>query len=129
LGEGNKKKIGECCSAVNSSIHKIKLACRDSRQVVQAAYEKLVVILETSIVSVLEKQPFIHVDYSIDTVYMELNWLSVEDRKRLFLYLSKVKHFAMNECNMRDTELKEADFWDILCVSCPALERVTFIIQ
>jgi hypothetical protein len=119
-------KVEKCCAAVNSMI-KITYACHESFQVVQSCYEKLVVTLDPSTVSADEKYRFIHVNYNIDAVYLEFNWLYLADRIKLFPHLSKVKHLATAECNMREPELTEEAFWDILRVSCPALKQVSFV--
>jgi hypothetical protein len=124
----NRQCVGRRCSAVNSTI-KTTYACSESFQVVQSAYEKLPVICDPSPVQCPEKQPYVYVDYSIDAVYVELNWFALEEQKFFFAQLSKVKHFATNECNMRNPEVGLADFWDTLRVSFPTIKRVTFIVQ
>jgi hypothetical protein len=120
--------VGKRCSAVNSSI-KITYVCRESYQVVQSAYEKLPVIFDPSTVQCSEKQPYVYVDYSIDAIYVEPNWFALEKQKAICPHLSKVKHVATNECNMRNPKVDSPEFWDILRVSFPIIERVTFIIM
>jgi len=120
--------VGKRCSAINSTI-KITYVCRESCQVVQSAYEKLPVIFDPSTVQCSEKQPYVYVDYSIDAIYVELNWFALEEQKAICPHLSKVKHVATNECNMRNPKVDSPEFWDILRVSFPIIERVTFIIM
>jgi hypothetical protein len=120
--------VGKRCSAANSTI-KITYVCRESYQVVQSAYEKLPVIFDPSTVQCSEKQPYVYVDYSIDAIYVELNWFALEEQKAICPHLSKVKHVATNECNMRNPKVDSPEFWDILRVSFPIIERVTFIIM
>ncbi|KAH8765697.1 hypothetical protein F5882DRAFT_414097 [Hyaloscypha sp. PMI_1271] len=120
--------VGKRCSAVNSTI-KITYVCRESYQVVRSAYEKLPVIFDPSTVQCSEKQPYVYVDYSIDAIYVELDWFALEEQKAICPHLSKAKHVATNECNMRNPKVGSPEFWDILQVSFPIIERVTFIIM
>jgi hypothetical protein len=92
-------------------------------------YKKLIVTLNpSSPISLGEKQPFVYVDYNIDAVYLELNYITPEVHSKLFPYLCNVKQFTMLEHDFQALETQKI-FWYIVRVSCPLLEHITFVAQ
>jgi hypothetical protein len=121
--QGNRAEVARRCDSTNSLIT-ITHVCQEARGVVLNTYDKLVNVIQPSldIPRDQEEHPFVYVDYSKDTVYVE-DWVGME--QLIGLYLSKAQHVAWQEVELRNYSTLSS--WTVFKPACPVLKSLTFV--